>query len=44
MAASADEAEHLVAVVETKASVHQPYGQEIVAGVKAAADRINASG
>ncbi|MGD9803087.1 MAG: branched-chain amino acid ABC transporter substrate-binding protein [Hyphomicrobiaceae bacterium] len=42
--ALADPVEHLVAVVATKGSVHQPYGEEVLVGVTAAADRINADG
>lgn len=37
-------AEHLVAVVATKGSPHQPHGGEVVAGAEAAIGRINAAG
>ena len=37
-------AEHLVAAVATRGSVHQPYGEEVMAGATAAAERLNAAG
>ncbi|MDX2155871.1 MAG: branched-chain amino acid ABC transporter substrate-binding protein [Hyphomicrobiaceae bacterium] len=37
-------ADHVVAVVATRNSPHQPNGEEIVRGVEAAARRVNASG
>lgn len=38
------EAEHVIAVVATQGSVHQPHGGEIIAGVTGAVTRINAEG
>ena len=37
-------AEHLIAVVATKGSPHQPFGTEVVEGTKAAVARLNATG
>lgn len=36
--------EHLVAVVATRGSVHQPFGEEIVVGATAEAERLNRNG
>jgi len=43
-AASAEPAAHIVAVVATTGSAHQPYGEEVLAGAKAAVDRISGNG
>ena len=40
----AEPPEHLVAVVATAGSAHQPYGEELVNGINEAARRINAGG
>ncbi len=37
-------AEHLIAVVATKGSLHQPYGEQVLAGAEAAVARVNAEG
>lgn len=37
-------AEHLVAVVATKGSPHQPHGDEVIAGAEAAIGRVNGMG
>jgi branched-chain amino acid transport system substrate-binding protein len=42
--AAARAGEPVIAVVETVGSTHQPYGREIVAGVRAAVERLNAEG
>lgn len=44
IAAAADSPEHLVAVVATTGSAHQPYGSEVAVGARAVADRLNAEG
>lgn len=42
--AVAEAAQHLVAVVATAGSAHQPHGEALIAGVQDAARRVNASG
>lgn len=42
--AGASRAEHLIAVVTTKGSLHQPYGHQVLAGAEAAVARVNAQG